>query len=106
MESILAKEAKERLDANKDIILLDVRKPKEYAVRRIPGAILLPVYEIEERVEEVVPDLDAEVLVYCESGPRSIKAALLMEELGYTNVSSIGGIGRWPFEIDDTPIEI
>lgn len=106
MESILAKEAKERMDANKDIIILDVRRPKEYAVRRIPGSILLPVREIEDRAEDVLPDLDAEILVYCESGPRSIKAALILEDMGYTNVSSMGGLERWPFEIDNQPIDV
>ena len=106
MESIMAKEAKEILERNRNVIIVDVRRPKEFAVRRIQGAILLPVRDIEDRAEELLPDLNAEILVYCESGPRSITAGLMLEELGYTNVKSIGGIARWPYEIDDKPLDL
>lgn len=106
MESILAKEAKERIDANPDAVIVDVRRPKEFAVNRIPGAISIPVYEIEDNAEDILTDYDAEIFVYCQSGPRSIKAGLILEELGYTNVVSLGGIERWPYEIDQQPMPI
>jgi sulfur-carrier protein adenylyltransferase/sulfurtransferase len=76
--------------------LLDVREPDEVANGVIPGAAHLSRAHFESRVEDVVPDKDAEVVVYCASGVRSAFAAKLMKDLGYTNVTSLaGGFNRW-----------
>ena len=58
----------------------------------IPGAAHLSRAHFESRVEDVLPDKDAEVVVYCAGGVRSVFAAKTLQELGYTNVASM--IGR------------
>lgn len=73
---------------------------EEYAEKHIPGAVLLPDYEINERTEEELTDKDQLVLVYCRSGRRSKNAAAILVELGYTNIKEFGGIIDWPYEVE------
>ena len=94
---ITGEEAKARLEANPDAILLDVRTQEEYDQGHIPGAVCFPN-------EDILPELplpfekDAEILVYCHSGRRSAEAAEKLKHMGYTNVSDFGGIQDWPYE--------
>lgn len=78
-------------------VLVDVRENEEFAVEHLPGARHVPRGYLESRIEGVVPDRDAHVIVYCASGTRSAYAArTLMEDLGYRNVESMaGGITLW-----------
>jgi molybdopterin/thiamine biosynthesis adenylyltransferase/rhodanese-related sulfurtransferase len=87
---------KVRLD-NKDApVLLDVREDEEWAVGILPGAKTLSRAHFESRVEDVVSDKSAEVVVYCATGVRSVFAARTMLELGYENVVNMrGGFSRW-----------
>jgi molybdopterin/thiamine biosynthesis adenylyltransferase/rhodanese-related sulfurtransferase len=85
-----------RLEAGERPALLDVREDDEVAQGMVPGAKHLSRAHFESRVEDVLPDKDAEVLVYCGSGVRSAFATRTLLELGYENVSSIaGGYTRW-----------
>jgi sulfur-carrier protein adenylyltransferase/sulfurtransferase len=79
------------------VALIDVRETDEVAAGHLPGAAHIPRGYLESRIEGVVPDRDAHVIVYCASGNRSAYAArTLGEDLGYTNVSSMtGGITLW-----------
>jgi rhodanese-related sulfurtransferase len=95
---ITAEEAKAMLEANADAILLDVRTEEEFTERHIPGAVLLPDYEVAEKAAEVLPDKNALILVYCRTGRRSANAANELIEMGYTNVYDFGGINDWPYE--------
>jgi rhodanese-related sulfurtransferase len=95
---ISAEEAKAMLDANGDAVLLDVSTEEEFAERHIPGAILLPDYEIATTAAEMLPNKNALILVYCRTGRRSANAANALIEMGYTNVYDFGGINDWPFE--------
>ena len=95
-KKISQKEAKELMDS-RDITLVDVRTPGEYAQGYIANAILLPLDKIAINAAKTLPDKDAEILVYCLSGNRSRSAASLLTRAGYTNVSDIGGIGTWPY---------
>lgn len=80
-------------------VLLDVRTPQEYASARLAGAKLLPHSELESRRAELPADKDAPVLVYCEAGGRSAKAAKLLTAMGYTSVHDLaGGIAAWKAE--------
>lgn len=94
---ITPQEAKARLEANPDAILLDVRTQEEYDGGHIPGAVCFPN-------EDIQPDLplpfdkDAEILVYCRTGRRSAQAAGKLTEMGYSNVADFGGIQSWPYE--------
>jgi sulfur-carrier protein adenylyltransferase/sulfurtransferase len=79
------------------VAVIDVRETDEVAAGHLPGAVHIPRGYLESRIEGVVPDRDAHVIVYCASGNRSAYAArTLSEDLGYTNVSSmLGGITLW-----------
>ena len=76
-------------------VLLDVREPDETAEGHLPGAVLLPRGQLEQHVERLVPR-DRPVVVYCQSGNRSLLAGRTLQLLGYTQVASLaGGFGRW-----------
>lgn len=79
-------------------VVLDVRTQQEFEESYIPGAILIPDYEIKETVEQIIKDKETIVLVYCRSGRRSELAAKDMVELGYSQVYDFGGIIDWPYE--------
>lgn len=99
-QRISPSEANEIMLSEMGYIILDVRTEEEYATGHIPGAVLLPDYEIETRAEEVLPDKDQLILVYCRSGRRSKAAAEVLIELGYTNVKDFGGIIDWEYDIE------
>ena len=91
---------KSKLDANADIFVLDVREQHEYPIANI-GAPLIPVGELEKRVAELAVHRDREVIVHCRSGARSQKAAIILKNAGFTNVSNLtGGILAWADKID------
>ncbi len=98
--NITAAEAKKIMDTEEGYIILDVRTQEEYNESHIPGAILIPNTEIEERAEEVLTDKSQLILVYCRSGRRSKMAAEALVELGYTNIREFGGILDWPYEVE------
>jgi molybdopterin/thiamine biosynthesis adenylyltransferase/rhodanese-related sulfurtransferase len=79
------------------VALIDVRETDEFASGHLPGAKHVPRSYLETRIEGVVPDRDAHVILYCASGNRSAYGARTLEQdLGYTNVSSmLGGITLW-----------
>ena len=98
--NITAEEAKEIMDSSEGYILLDVRTQEEYDESHIPGAVLIPNTEIEDRAGEELPDKEQLILVYCRSGNRSKKAAEILVKLGYTNSREFGGIMDWPYEVE------
>ncbi len=97
---ITANEAKEIMDSEDDVIILDTREQDEYDEGHIPGAIVIPHTEIEDKAPEMLPDKDAKILVYCRSGRRSKIASESLARLGYTNVLEFGGINDWPYDIE------
>lgn len=100
LKNITAAEAKELMDSEKDYVILDVREQEEYDEIHIPGATLLPLGEVAARAEQVLPDKDQLILVYCRSGRRSKEAANTLLELGYTRIREFGGIIDWPYETE------
>ncbi|MDD2929294.1 MAG: rhodanese-like domain-containing protein [Sideroxydans sp.] len=85
-------------------LLLDIREPAEFALLRIPGSINVPRGVLEQSCEwdydETVPELvqghEREIVVICRSGKRSVLAADVMQEMGYTHVVSLKlGIRGW-----------
>ena len=97
-EQITPQEAKRIMDSSEEHIILDTREQDEFDEGHIPGAILIPYTEIENKAEEMLPDKDKLILVYCRSGRRSKIAAETLAKLGYTNVKEFGGIIDWPYE--------
>lgn len=98
--NITPEEAKRIMDTETGYIILDVRTEAEFAERHIPGAILIPDYELAERAEAELPDQDQMILVYCRSGRRSKNAAQILVSLGYTKIREFGGIIDWPYETE------
>jgi sulfur-carrier protein adenylyltransferase/sulfurtransferase len=97
---ITVEELRRKLDAKEDIFVLDVREPHEYAIANL-GAPQIPVGEVERRVGELAAQKNREVIVHCRSGARSQKAALMLKQAGFTNVSNLaGGILAWADKID------
>lgn len=94
-------EAKQIMDSGEDYVLLDTREKDEYDAGHIPGAILIPYTEIEEKAESVITNKDAQILVYCRSGRRSKIAAEALLKLGYTDIKEFGGIIDWQYEITE-----
>jgi len=89
-------EVKKRLDRRDKFILVDVREESEYAKDHLPGAIHLGKGVIERDIEARVPELSAEIILYCGGGFRSALAADNLQKMGYTNVISMdGGIRGW-----------
>ncbi len=94
-------QAKEMMDQSSDLTILDVRESDEYAKGHIANAILFPLSTIRPATTaERLPDKDATILVYCQSGRRSKKACILLTKLGYTHVYDFGGIMDWPYDIE------
>ena len=98
-EQITPEEAKKIMDSGKEHIILDAREQDEFDEGHIPGAILIPYTEIENKAEELLPDKNIQILVYCRSGRRSKIASESLVGLGYTNVKEFGGIIDWPYEV-------
>ena len=87
---------KTRLDHGDKFVLVDVREESEFANDHLPGAIHLGKGIIERDIEARVPDLGAEIVLYCGGGFRSALAADNLQKMGYTNVISMdGGIRDW-----------
>ena len=99
-EQITAEDAKKIMDSGEEHIILDTREQDEFDEGHIPGAILIPYTQIENKAEKMLPDKDKLILVYCRSGRRSKIAAESLVKLGYTNVREFGGIIDWPYEVE------
>ena len=97
-KNINQKEAKLIIDS-RDVTLVDVRTPGEFAQGYIKGAILLPLDRLAIDSAKKLSNKDAEIFVYCLSGHRSRRAASLLVRAGYTNVTNIGGIRTWQYGI-------
>lgn len=74
--------------------LVDVRTPAEFAAGHIPGAINIPVQQLETRMRELEPK-DGTVVLYCRSGRRSGDAAQLLKRAGFAQVHDLGPMSRW-----------
>jgi molybdopterin/thiamine biosynthesis adenylyltransferase/rhodanese-related sulfurtransferase len=77
-------------------VLVDVREQDEYVQGYIPTAHWIPRGFLESRIEDLVPQRDTEVILYCAGGNRSAFAARTLREMGYKNVKSLaGGFSAW-----------
>jgi rhodanese-related sulfurtransferase len=96
MTNISVEELKSRMDAGEKLNLLDVRQPEETAEFNI-GGIAFPLGKIQSMQTEDIENLkDEEVICYCRSGNRSGMAALVLEQLGFSNVKNLtGGMLAW-----------
>jgi len=89
-------EVKRRMDRGDTFLLFDVREESEFAKDHLPGAIHMGKGVIERDIEERVPDVNKEMILYCGGGYRSALAADNLQKMGYNNVISMdGGIRGW-----------
>jgi adenylyltransferase/sulfurtransferase len=99
--TILATELKERIDAGKDIFLVDCREPAEWEIVSIPGATLIPKGEFLNG--NALGDLpqDKEIVVYCKTGIRSAEVLAALKNAGMTNSVHVqGGVIAWANQVD------
>ena len=82
-----------------NVMILDVRTQEEFDEGHIRNAVLLPDYEVKEKVESIITDKNQTILVYCRTSRRSEIASKELIEMGYTNVFDFGGIVEWTGEI-------
>jgi rhodanese-related sulfurtransferase len=92
--AVTVSELRERLGVDPRLFLLDVREPWEYVAGHVPGAELIPLGELQQRVNEIPHDRT--VFAICHSGQRSLAAAGYLLALGYGEVVNVdGGTAAW-----------
>ncbi|MEW8257217.1 MAG: rhodanese-like domain-containing protein, partial [Candidatus Thiodiazotropha taylori] len=104
VQEIMPWDLEERLEANPELLIVDVREPYEYDAMHIENSILAPrgilesacEWDYEETIPELVKARQREVVVVCRSGYRSVLAAFSMKMLGFENVVSLKtGLRGW-----------
>jgi rhodanese-related sulfurtransferase len=96
MKNITVEELKQKMDNGESIHLIDCREPHEYEEANLGGK-LLPLGKIQTMQVDEIEDLkEAEVIVHCRSGQRSMMACMVLDQLGFTNTYNlVGGILEW-----------
>lgn len=104
VSEIMPWDMEERLQENKDVLVIDVREPNEYDMMHLKGSLNVPrgilesacEWDYEETEPELVNARDREIIVVCRSGYRSVLAAHSLQVLGYDNVCSLQtGLRGW-----------
>ncbi len=96
---ITPQEVKAMMDERKPFVLIDVREPHEYQICNIPGARLIPLGEVPQRMREL--DSADEIVVLCRSGVRSARAVDLLMKSGFRKIHNLkGGILAWADQVD------
>ena len=104
MREITPVELKAKQDRGDEFLLIDVREPGEFELCRIPGAKLIPLGTIPQRMSELDPD--AEIVLQCRSGKRSADALMFLQANGFTNLTNLrGGILAWADDVDPTIVK-
>lgn len=98
-DDITVSELKSLIDSRKPVNLIDVREPHEYTFCHIDGSTLIPLGALPGRIAEL--DANAEYVVYCHTGQRSLWAVEYLKKRGVTKVKNLkGGINAWAERID------
>ena len=92
-------EAMKIMAGDEPFVIVDVRRPDEFAKGHIPGAINVPNEDIADEQPAELPDLDQVLLVHCQTGRRSAAASKKLADIGYTRVLEFGGIMTWKGEV-------
>lgn len=91
IREVTVAETQQRLKANPDAKLIDVREDNEWQTAHAAGAEHLGKGIIERDIETLVPDKSTELILYCGGGYRSALAADALQQMGYTNIYSMAG---------------
>ncbi len=106
VHEVTIEQARARLAANPKAILIDVREDHEWAKGHAQSAQHLGKGILERDLEKLIPDFDAELIMYCGGGYRSILTADAAQKMGYRNVHSLMGgykglvAAQWPMTTD------
>ena len=96
---ITVTELRSWLDEGRPVTVLDVRNPHEYDIARIEGAMLIPLHELQDRLEELDPA--ATIVAHCHHGMRSAQAVSFLRQRGFSRaVNLAGGIDDWSTQVD------
>jgi len=96
---ISAQELQQEWERNSDLLVIDVREPHEYEITHIEGAVLIPLGELPDRLNEL--DGHREIVTHCHHGARSLKALEILKAAGFSKVRSLrGGIDAWAVNVD------
>jgi rhodanese-related sulfurtransferase len=92
-------------DPGSGLLLIDCRTPEEHHIARIQGAVLIPLTELEGRLDEIRDELEENpsrpVVVHCHHGMRSLRAVSVLQARGVPQARSMaGGIDLWSVDID------
>jgi adenylyltransferase/sulfurtransferase len=99
LPEISPRELKALLDAKADLVLLDVREPHETQICAIPGATLIPLGELPQRMHEL--DSAKEIVIYCKGEIRTGQAFRLLQQAGFGRLKALeGGIEGWAEDVD------
>lgn len=90
-------EIEEKIRTDRGTMLLDVRTEKEWSQHHIKGAHHIPLHELGRRYSELEKHKNREIICYCQSGSRSLTAALRLKRLGFTVAHMKGGLAEWNF---------
>jgi adenylyltransferase/sulfurtransferase len=101
LAEISASELRALRERGEKHLLLDVRGADEYAMARIEGSWLIPLGELEGRLDEIAAHRDGLVVVHCHVGGRSARACRTLAENGFRRVRNLtGGIEAWSLTVD------
>ncbi len=90
-------DVQKKINAKNNILLLDVRTATEFEgpLSHIAGAVLLPIQELEQRVDELNEHKEKEIIVICRSGNRSQTGTRILISHGFNAVNMLGGMEAW-----------
>ena len=95
--NITVADVQKKINAKNNILLLDVRTVTEFdgPLSHIAGAVLLPIQELEQRVDELNEHKEKEIIVICRSGNRSQSGTRILISHGFNAVNMLGGMKAW-----------
>lgn len=95
--NITVADVQKKINAKNNILLLDVRTVTEFdgPLSHIAGAVLLPIQELEQRVDELNEHKEKKIIVICRSGNRSQTGTRILISHGFNAVNMLGGMEAW-----------
>lgn len=102
-ETLTSEEAYALVQANADILIVDVRTPEEFKEGHIANSINIPLDQLKEVAIKQLTDKKQKIFVVCRSGNRSSQAQDVLESMGYTNIIDVGSVFTWPKELVTNP---
>jgi len=103
IREISVEELKQKLDGKEDFLLLDVREPFENKIAKIDGTKLIPLGDLESRLEEISDFKGKQIVAHCHHGGRSRRALELLQTKGFKDLKNVaGGIDEWSLKVDQS----